>query len=46
MKLRHNIDVMHIKKNVIDNIMGTLLDLEGKTNDTYKAHLDLKAMGI
>ena len=34
-KLRHDIDVMHTEKNVIDNIMATLLDLDGKTKDTY-----------
>ena len=45
-KLRHNIDVMHTEKNVTDNIMATLLDLAGKTKDTYQARLDLKAMGI
>ena len=45
-KLRHNIDVMHIEKNVTNNIMATLLDLAGKTKDTYQACLDLKAMGI
>uniref|UniRef100_A0A7N2N0X3 DUF4218 domain-containing protein n=1 Tax=Quercus lobata TaxID=97700 RepID=A0A7N2N0X3_QUELO len=45
-KLCHNIDVMHTEKNVIDNIMATLLDLDGKTKDTYQARLDLKAMGI
>jgi hypothetical protein len=28
--LRYNLDVMHIDKNVIDNILGTLLDIEGK----------------
>ncbi|XP_074379648.1 uncharacterized protein LOC141720881 isoform X6 [Apium graveolens] len=27
--LRHNLDVMHIEKNVCDNIVGTLLDIEG-----------------
>lgn len=45
-KLCHNIDVMHTKKNITNNIMGTLLDLEGKTKDTYKSRLDLKAIGI
>ena len=34
-KLRHNIDVMHTEKNVTNNIMATLLDLDGKTKDTY-----------
>ena len=37
---------MHTEKNVTDNIMATLLDLDGKTKDTYQARLDLKAMGI
>ena len=37
---------MHIEKNVTDNIMATLLDLDGKTKDTYQVRLDLKAMGI
>ena len=45
-KLRQNIDVMHTKKNVTNNIMATLLDLAGKTKDTYQARLELKAMGI
>ena len=35
--LRHNLDVMHIEKNVVDNIIGTLLNLDGKTNDNLKA---------
>ena len=35
-----------MEKNVTDNIMATLLDLDGKTKDTYQACLDLKAMGI
>jgi hypothetical protein len=28
--LRHNLDVMHIEKNVMDNILGTILDIKGK----------------
>ena len=28
---------MHIEKNVVDNIIGTLLNLDGKTNDNLKA---------
>ena len=35
--LRHNLDVMHIKNNVVDNIIGTLLNLDGKTKDNLKA---------
>ena len=44
--LRHNLDMMHIEKNVVDNIIGTLLNLDGKTKDNLRAHQDLKDMGI
>ncbi|GMP88319.1 hypothetical protein CsSME_00040354 [Camellia sinensis var. sinensis] len=37
---------MHIEKNVIDNVYGTLLNLDGKTKDNLKARLDLQEMGI
>ncbi|CAL8133906.1 unnamed protein product [Prunus armeniaca] len=37
---------MHVEKNVFDTLMGTILDIEGKTKDTIKAHLDLEKMGI
>lgn len=33
-KLRHCLDVMHIKKNICDNLIGTLLSVPGKTKDT------------
>ncbi|XP_012829657.1 PREDICTED: uncharacterized protein LOC105950835 [Erythranthe guttata] len=46
LKLRHNLDVMHIEKNICDNVMGTILDIDGKTKDTEKARLDLEDMGI
>ncbi|XP_058740919.1 uncharacterized protein LOC131613250 [Vicia villosa] len=44
--LRHNLNVMHIEKNVCDNIIGTLLNQEGKSKDNYKARADLVVMGI
>ena len=44
--IRHNLDVMHIEKNVCDNIIGTLLNIPGKTKDGVKSHLDLVDMGI
>lgn len=44
--LRHNLDVMHIKKNVMDNILGTILDIKGKTKDNLAARLDLQEMGL
>ena len=37
---------MHIEKNVCDNLIGTILNLDGKTKDNMKARLDLKEMGI
>jgi len=45
-KLRHNLDVMHIEKNICDNIIGTLLDIQGKTKDHVNARYDLQDMGI
>ena len=44
--MRHNLDVMHIEKNVMDNILGTLLNLKDQTKDNYKARLDLADMGM
>ena len=44
--LPHNLDVMHIEKNICDSILATLLKLEGKTKDTVNARLDLQDMGI
>jgi hypothetical protein len=44
--LPHNLDVMHIEKNISDNILWTLLKVEGKTKDTTNARLDLHDMDI
>ncbi|KAI5316413.1 hypothetical protein L3X38_036120 [Prunus dulcis] len=33
-------------KNVFDTLVGTILDIEGKTKDMIKARLDLERMGI
>ncbi|XP_059631038.1 uncharacterized protein LOC132273939 [Cornus florida] len=44
--LRHNLDVMHIEKNICDNVLGTLMNIEGKTKDTFKSRMDLEEMGI
>lgn len=40
--VRHNLDVMHIEKNVFDNIFNTILNIEGKTKDNDKSRADLK----
>ena len=42
----HNLDVMHIEKNICDNLIGTLLDISGKTKDHTKARFDLLDLGI
>lgn len=39
-------DVIHIEKNVGDNLIGLLLGVKGKSKDNLKVQLDLKAMGI
>ena len=39
--LRHNLDVMHIEKNVFENIFNTVMDVKGKTKDNMKARLDI-----
>ncbi|KAL0536960.1 hypothetical protein IC582_025923 [Cucumis melo] len=39
--VRHCLDVMHIKKNVCMNILGTLLDIPGKSKDGLNARRDL-----
>jgi hypothetical protein len=37
----HNIDLMHVTKNVFDSIIGTLLDMLRKTKDKLKSRTDL-----
>ena len=44
--MRHALDVIHIVKNVCDNILGTVLGLDRKTKDDAKSRLTLKKMGI
>ena len=44
--LRHNLDVMHIEKNVCENIVGTVLNVDGKSKDNLQSRLDLVQMGI
>ncbi|XP_060182268.1 uncharacterized protein LOC132611929 [Lycium barbarum] len=44
--LRHNLDVMHIEKNICDNIFGTILNVNGKIKDTLNSQMDLQAMNI
>lgn len=44
--LRHNLDVMHIEKNVCESVVGTLLGIDGKNKDTLKARADLEELNI
>ncbi|KAL6217008.1 hypothetical protein ACLB2K_010226 [Fragaria x ananassa] len=44
--IRHNIDVMHVQKNVFDSVVGTLLGIPGKSKDSLNARLDMKKMKI
>ncbi|GJS87063.1 hypothetical protein Tco_0769699 [Tanacetum coccineum] len=43
--LRHNLDIMHIEKNVLEAILNTLL-MNDKSKDTAKARQDLQRLGI
>ncbi|GKF40527.1 zinc finger, PHD-type containing protein [Tanacetum coccineum] len=43
--LKHNLDVMHIEKNVLESVLNTLL-MNDKSKDTAKARQDLKRLGI
>lgn len=40
--IRHNLDVMHIEKNVFDNIFHTIMNVKDKTKDDLSARRDLK----
>ncbi|WVZ83198.1 hypothetical protein U9M48_030368 [Paspalum notatum var. saurae] len=44
--LRYNLDVMHIEKNVFENLYGTIFNVDGKTKDNLQARLDLVDMNI
>jgi hypothetical protein len=39
--LRHNLDLMHIEKNVFENIFNTFIDMKGKTKDNIKARMNI-----
>jgi hypothetical protein len=46
LELRNNLDIMHVEKNVFDNIVNTILDVDKRTKDNFKSRLDLKDMNI
>ncbi|KAA0059827.1 uncharacterized protein E5676_scaffold184G00280 [Cucumis melo var. makuwa] len=39
--IRHKLDVMHTEKKICDNLVGILMNIEGKAKDTMNARLDL-----
>ncbi|WMV19708.1 hypothetical protein MTR67_013093, partial [Solanum verrucosum] len=39
--IRHNLDVMHIEKNVFDNVFNTVLNIVDKTKDNSQSRLDM-----
>ena len=42
--IRHNLHVMHIEKNVFENVFNTTMHVEGKTKDNEKVREDLKVL--
>ncbi|KAL5579091.1 hypothetical protein UlMin_011533 [Ulmus minor] len=45
-ELKHNLDVMHIEKNICDSLLGTLMGDPHKSKDTDNARRDLQNLGI
>ena len=44
--VQHCIDLMHVEKNVAESIVGTLLNIPGRTKDGLAARKDLEFLGI
>jgi len=44
--IRYCVDVMHVVKNMCDRLIGTLLNIQGKTKDGVNIRLDLVEMKI
>ena len=44
--VRHSIDNMHVKKNVCEATLGTMLQQKSKGKDHKNAREDLKELGI
>jgi hypothetical protein len=42
----YSLDQMHITKNVLESLLGTLLNIPEKTKNGPKARTDLKILGI
>ena len=46
LEIRHCLDEMHIIKNICESLVGTLLNIQGKTKDGVKVREDMVLMGI
>jgi hypothetical protein len=46
LEVRHCLDVMHVVKNVCDSMVGTLLNISGKTKDGINARKDMQFLNI
>jgi len=46
LEVKHCINVIHVEKNVCDNLIGTLLNINEKMKDGLNARLDLIEMNI
>ena len=44
--MRHNLDMMHVEKNVCDNVVSTLLNIDHKSKGNLKAQRDIEHLGI
>jgi hypothetical protein len=42
----HAVDIMDVERNVCEALVGTLLNIPGKTKDTLKARMDLGEMKL
>lgn len=44
--IRHNLDVMHVEKNVSKSIIGIRFCIKGKTKDTLQSQLNLVDLDV
>ena len=44
--IRHSTNIMHVEKNMCENLLGTLLNILRKMKYHENARVDLKKMGI
>ena len=44
--IRHNLDVMHVEKNVCVSLLGTILNNDDKSNDTNNERFDLENLNL